>query len=227
MDEDLRKKLSSTWTVVWKKIRRRLWVYVSLAAVIVAILVVFSIFQGKMNRKAEAQFKLATSRCQEAENSQSSQERLSKYREAKALYEGILSRYPWCRNKKEVLFYLGNCLYSLGEYGPAIKILQKFSKKYKDDYFSPWVKVKLAFAYEQIGKYEEAIKAYEEVLKEHSDSFLAPEALLGMARCQGLSKKWDEALKSYEELLSRYPLFEQVAVAEAKIQQLKRQLKIK
>ncbi|MEA3485834.1 MAG: tetratricopeptide repeat protein, partial [Candidatus Aerophobetes bacterium] len=224
MYEDLRKKLSSAipseWSVVWKKIRRRLLLYISLAAVIVAMGVAFSIFQCKMNIKAEAQFKLATSRYQEAENSQSSKERLAKYSEAKDLYEDILSRYPWCRNKKEILFYLGNCLYSLREYEQTIEILQKFSKKYKDDYFSPWAKVKLAFAYEQIGKYEEAINACEEVLKEHSDSCLAPEALLGMARCQELSKKWDEALKSYEEVLSRYPLSEQVVVAEVKIQQL-------
>jgi len=223
---ELSSTISSKWAVVWKKIRRRLPLYVSLAIGIAVSLVALSIFQYNMNRKAEAQFRLATSYYQEAENSQGS-ERSAKYQKAKDLYENILSRYPWCGNKKEVLFYLGNCLYSLGEYEKAIKILRRFNEKYKDDYFSPWIKVKLAFAYEQTGKYKEAINAYEEILKKYSDSSLAPEALLGMARCQELSKRWDEALKSYESLLSRYPLFEQTAVAEVKIQQLKRQLKIK
>jgi len=221
MYEHLREK----WPLLWKKIKRRFLLYVSLTIGIAAFLIAFFVFQNEMNRKAQAEFKLAISCYQEAVNSQDSKEKLAKYQEARDLYEDILSRYPLYRNKKEVFFYLGNCLYYLGEYDEAGRILQKFGEKYKDDYFSPWVMVKLAFTYEQRKKYQEAIKVYEDVLKRYPESSIAPEALLGVARCQELAKEWDKALKSYEELLSRYPLSEEAAVGEVKIQQLKRNFK--
>ncbi|MFQ5835993.1 MAG: tol-pal system YbgF family protein, partial [bacterium] len=139
---------------------------------------------------------------------------------AKTFYEAILSNF-WVKNKKEVLFYLGSCLYSLGEYEKASKALKKFEDKYADDYFAPWAVIKLASSYEQSRNYKEAVRSYQKLLEKYPESSLAPQALLGLARCQQLQGNRDKALRTYEELLSRYPLSEKRSIAKAQIQRIK------
>ena len=222
MDEHLRER----WLLVWEKNKKRFFLYTLLVLAVAGILTGLSIFRNEMDKKAWAKFNLATTYFQQAQSSEDDKGRLAKYQKAKSLYEEVLSRYPWTKVRKEALFYLGNCLYCLGEYKQAGQILQKFCRRYEDDYFFPWAEIKLAFAYEQQGQYEEAIKTYEELLKKYPDNVLAPQALLGMARCLELQGKWNEALSKYEELVSRYPLSSEAALGEVQIQRLKGEGKV-
>ncbi len=212
------------WAVILeavKAINKRKLVIFSL--IIVGIIICFIplfILQARVNRDANENLRLATSYYQQAQEVEYREERLGKLEEAKLLYQTILANF-WVRDKKMPLFYLGNCLYSLGEYKGASEILEKFDRKYENDYFAPWAKMKLAASYEQTKEYEKALNCYEKVLEKYPQSSISPQALLGVGRCQGLQGEWSEAQKSYEEILSRYPLSEEKGIAEIMLQRLK------
>jgi TolA-binding protein len=213
--------LKQMWSSIRAKMsRKRIVLYALLVAAVIACLAAVSIFQAHVNKIAQKNFRLAISYYQQAQNSEKKEERFDRLKKAKTSYEDILSNF-WVKNKKEVLFYLGNCLYSLGEYEKATKVLRKFENKYADDYFAPWMVIKLASSYEQSRNYEEAIRSYQKFLEKYSEGSLAPQALLGLARCQQLQGDKDKALRTYEELLSRYPLSEKRSMAEAQIQRIK------
>ncbi len=217
------------WAVILEKVKRinkRKFVIFSL--IIVGIIICFIplfVFQARVNRDANENLRLATFYYQQAQDAEYKEEKLDKLQEAKLLYQNIISNF-WVRDKKMSLFYLGNCLYSLGEYKEASEILQKFDRKYENDYFAPWAKMKLAASYEQIKEYKEAINSYEKILEKHPQSSICPQTLLGVARCQGLQGEWSEAQKSYEEILSRYPLSEEKGVAGIMLQRLRVQAKL-
>jgi len=213
--------LKQMWSSIRAKMsRKRIILYALLVAAVIACLVAVFIFQAHVNKITQKNFRLAISYYQQAQNSKKREERFDKLKKAKTFYEAILSNF-WVKNKKEVIFYLGNCLYSLGEYEKATKVLKKFENKYADDYFAPWVVIKLASSYEQSRNYKEAIRSYQKFLEKYSESSLAPQALLGLARCQQLQGDKDKALRTYEELLSRYPLSEKRSMAKAQIQRIK------
>jgi len=218
--------LKQKWAVIFGKIRKikkvnkkKLTIYLFLMVGIIFCFAVLFIFQAEVNKTAAGDLRLAISYYQQAREMEDKKEKLDKFQKAKLLCQSIISKF-WVRDKKMPLFYLGNCLYSLKEYEEASEVLQKFHKKYGNDYFAPWAKIKLAASYEQIKKYEEAIDVYKKVLEEHPQSSVCPQVLLGVARCQELQGKWSEARKSYEELSSRYPLSEEKSIAEVMIQRL-------
>jgi len=213
--------LKRMWSSIKAKMsRKRIILYALLVAAIVVCLAAVFIFQIQVNKKAQKNFRLANSYYRQAQNSEKKEERFDKLKKTKTFYEAILSNF-WVKNKKEVLFYLGNCLYSLGEYEKANKVLKKFENKYADDYFAPGVVIKLASSYEQSGSYKEAIMSYQKLLEKYPESSLAPQALLGLARCQQIQGNRDKALRTYEELLSRYPLSEKRSIAKAQLQRIK------
>ncbi len=217
------------WAVILERVKRinkRKLVIFSL--IIVGIIICFIplfVFQARVNRDANENLRLATFYYQQAQDVEYKEERLDRLQEAKILYQNILASF-WVRDKKMPLFYLGNCLYSLGEYKEASEILQDFDRKYENDYFAPWAKMKLAASYEQIKDYEKAINSYKKILEKHPQSSICPQALLGVARCQGLQGEWSEAQKSYEEILSRYPLSEEKGIAEIMLQRLRVQARL-
>jgi len=217
------------WAVILERVKRinkRKLVIFSL--IIVGIIICFIplfVFQARVNRDASENLRLATSYYQQAQNLEYKEERLDRLQEAKLLYQNILASF-WVRDKKMPLFYLGNCLYSLGEYKEASEILQNFDRKYENDYFAPWAKMKLAASCEQIKEYKKAINSYQKILEKHPQSSICPQALLGVARCQGLQGEWSEAQKSYEEILSRYPLSEEKGIAEIMLQRSRVQARL-
>ncbi|MEA1964518.1 MAG: tetratricopeptide repeat protein [Candidatus Aerophobetes bacterium] len=215
MDSNLIKRYFTTFK---QMSRKRLLVYLLVAGAIAVSLTTLSIFKSRAERNAQEKFRLATSYYYQAENSKG-KEKTEKYREAEALYREILSKF-WV-NKKDTLFYLGNCLHSLKEFEKAARVLKRFERKYTNDYFTPWVEIKLASIYEQKREYGKAIDFYNKVFEKYPQSCLAPQALLGAGRCLQLQEKWDKAQQNYEKLTSRYPLSKEKEMAQVKIQQLK------
>ena len=215
----LKQKSSAVVERFRKTSKRRRVTYLLLAVGIAICFTALAIFQTKVNETAAKEFLLAASYYQEAQITEEKEEKLEKFQEARLLYESILSKF-WVKDKRRALFYLGSCLYSLGEYEEARKVLQRLESRYRNDYFAPWAKIKLASIYEQLQEYEKAVETYEKIPERYPESSLTSQSLLGVARCQKLQGKRIEAQKSYEELISRYPLSEEKQIAEAMIQRL-------
>lgn len=215
------------WIPKWLKLpaklpkisRKRILLLAVLGAVALGTFSILSFVSSRINRKAQADFELATSHYREAQNSQG-EKRREECSQAKTLYEDILGRFL-VRDKRRVRFYLGSSLQCLGEYGEAASVFEQFLDRYSTDYFSPLVEIRLASCYEEMEEFEKAIKAYEAALEKHPEKPVGPQASLGMARCLELQGKLQEAEKRYQELISRYPLSPEKEIAEARIQHLK------
>jgi len=215
--------MQQNWKPKWLKVpqinRKRILLLALLGAAIVGIFSIFFLVSGRVNRKARADFELATSYYREAQNSQGEKKR-EECSWAKNLYQDILGRLL-VRDKKKVLFYLGASLYCLEEYQEAARAFQRFVDKYGGDYFSPLVEARLASCYEEIGEFEKAIEVYEIALGKDPEGPLGPEVSLGIARCLELQGKLQEAERRYRELISRYPLSPEKEIAAARVQHLK------
>ncbi|MBC7188877.1 tetratricopeptide repeat protein [Candidatus Aerophobetes bacterium] len=148
------------------------------------------------------------------------EQQINNLNKAVKLFRELLGMSFWSGNKEEVFFYLGDSLYRLGDTEGSLKVFSEFNRRYPSSYFSPFVKLKIAFIYEEKKDYAEAIKFYRSIYQDYGRSAVAPEALLGEARCQEASGNIEEAQKLYQTLISRYPLSFQAQIAEAKVQQL-------
>jgi len=222
----MKSNFKKKWILILRKIRERFIPYISAGIIISVAIGAFFIYQNITNNKAYDKFLLATLSYQKAQESNDAKEKLDEYQKASKIYEEIISKYPLVNNKKEILVYLGDCLYSIENYDKAEKIFQKFIKKYKDDYFTPWVKIKLSFLYEEKKDYDKAIQTYQDILKEYPGKVIAPQGLLGIARCLELQKKWEKAQDTYQKLLTRYPLSNEALIAEAQLERLRGEGKI-
>lgn len=222
----MKSNFKKKWVLILRKIRERFILYLSVGIIILVAIGAFFIYRGITNKKAYDKFHLATLSYQKAQESTDIKEKLEEYKKASKIYEEIISKYPLVNNKREILLYLGDCLYSVEDYDEAEKILRKFINKYKNDYFTPWVKIKLSFLYEEKKDYEKAIGVYQDILKEYPGEVIAPQGLLGIARCLELQKKWGKAQDAYQKLLTRYPLSNEALIAVAQLERLRGEGKI-
>ena len=137
----MKKRRIEKWLLILKKARKKLVLYFSVASIIIATIAAFFIYREITNRKAYDKFYLAMLSYQKAGESENAQEKLEEYQKASEIYQEIISKYPLVTNKREIFLYLGNCFSALKNYDEAEKIYIRFIKKYKKDYFIPWVKI--------------------------------------------------------------------------------------
>lgn len=208
---------------------RKLKLYGPIAIGIMAVVVILILVQGRMNRLSQKDFDLAMTLYQEASNTETEtqEKKTEKFKEATNKLKKALSSYPWAENRSQVLFYLANCYYALEDYDLAQEILEKWIKKYPDDYFFPLAQFKLASIREQKGETSRAIEIYQELIERYPNSALAPQAVLGKARCQEILGEWNKAFQDYQELISRYPLSEAASLGKVRIEYLRVEDKIK
>lgn len=196
--------------------KRELRLFIVTGIVVVGVVTGFYFYTAYTNKSTYDKFVQAQSLYLQAGGDK------EKLKKAIKLYQEVINQRFWWGNKEEALFNLADCFYLLQDYSNSINVLKEFEKKYPKSYFSPWVRLKLAFIYEKTGKYKQAVKIYKEVAKKYAQSSVAPEALLGEARCQEILGNTKEAVKIYQTLISRYPLSAQAAAGEAKLQSFNR-----
>lgn len=178
----------------------------------------FYLYAAKVNRSTYQKFIQAQNLYLQANREE--KEKVEKLKKAAQLFQEVIAQKLWWGSKEEALFYLASCFYQLRDYRKSIQVMEEFDQRFPRSYFSPWVKLRLAWVYEEIGEHQRAIKLYEEIGRKYAQSSVAPEALLGQARCQEYLGNEKEAIEIYKILLSRYPLSTQAALGEARLQKL-------
>jgi tetratricopeptide (TPR) repeat protein len=138
------------------------------------------------------------------------QEALEKFRKAYEKRQSPLS-----------LFYIANCLYSLGKFDDALKSLKELNERYPDDEsFVPLSYYKMAVINVRKGDREAALKLLDTLYNHRAGTF-KDFALVESARLLDKMGKKEESVKKYEELAKNFPESPFADEAKSKLQQKK------
>ena len=180
------------------------WEKISVSLLIVGVLifvaVIAALTTNKMNNSAAAEFSQGLYYYQ---NTQA--DAPDRYAQAKAIFKGIIDKYPRSSSKSEAEFYLASSHFGLGEYDDATKIFEKTSKIFGGKQLGMYSLQGLGKCYESKGNLEEALKFYQEAIKKYPKNFYVGNLMLDVGRCQNKLGKTSEAVQTYEKILSAYP----------------------
>lgn len=145
-------------------------------------------------------------------------ERFTKTRDALNV---LLNRYPNANIKPEILFYLGNCHYFLGEYDQAIEVFEKCASRLKKGPLGIYTLQGIGKSNEGKGDYQEAIKIYKKAIDKYPQHFLKPNIELDIGRCYEKLGRINEAIEVYQKILNFSPQSAWAREAKIRINMLK------
>lgn len=108
------------------------------------------------------------------------------------------------KERPDVLLYIANCHYALGNYDEAVKTLRELNTQFSDPKITSLSYYKMAMAYVKKGDTDNALTALKSLLS-IKDSALQDMALLESGKILELSGKTEDAKNKYKELLNRFP----------------------
>ncbi|BCB97319.1 tetratricopeptide repeat domain protein [Dissulfurispira thermophila] len=108
------------------------------------------------------------------------------------------------RKKSDVLLYIANCYYELGNYDESIKTLKELVNQFSDPKILSLAYYKMSFAYIKKGDMSSAIDSLNNILN-IKDIPLQDMALLETAKMLELSGKTEDAKNKYKELINKFP----------------------
>jgi tetratricopeptide (TPR) repeat protein len=108
------------------------------------------------------------------------------------------------RKRPDVLLYIANCQYELGNYDESIKTLKELNSQFSDPKVISLSYYKMAMAYVKKGDMDNALAALKSLLS-IKDSALQDMALLETGKMLELSGKAEDAKNKYRELINKFP----------------------
>ncbi|MEW6739048.1 MAG: tetratricopeptide repeat protein [Nitrospirota bacterium] len=108
------------------------------------------------------------------------------------------------RKRPDVLLYIANCQYELGNYDEAIKTLKELNNQFSDPKVISLSYYKMAMAYVKKGDMDNALASLKNILN-IKDIPLQDMALLETGKILELSGKTEDAKNKYRELINKFP----------------------
>ncbi|MBT9138994.1 MAG: Outer membrane protein assembly factor BamD [Syntrophomonadaceae bacterium] len=108
------------------------------------------------------------------------------------------------KKRADVLLYIANCHYELGNYDEAIKTLKDLSSQFSDTKIISLAYYKTAMSYMKKGDMDNAIASLKNILS-IKDGALQDMALLESGKILELSGKTEDAKNKYRELINKFP----------------------
>lgn len=118
------------------------------------------------------------------------------------------------KKNPNVLYYIANCYYEIGNYDEAIKTLQELISNFKESKIVSYSYYKLAMAYIRKNDIDNSLKTLK-TLSNYQEGVLQDLALIEMAKMLESMGKAEEAKSAYKEIIEKYP--QSVFVNEAKL----------
>lgn len=125
------------------------------------------------------------------------------YEEARSHLLGYLDRFETPRYRKEAVFRVAVCTFSLAEYEEAIVQLKAFNESYPGDPMTDEANLLLGDAYFGEGEMEEGFAAYDRVRPESQRFF--EEAWFKKGNALKLLEEFGEMREHYSEFVSSFP----------------------
>lgn len=108
------------------------------------------------------------------------------------------------RKKPDVLLYIANCQYELGNYDEAINTLKELNTQFSDPKIISLSYYKMAMSYVKKGDMDNALTSLKNILN-IKDIPLQDLALLETGKILELSGKTEDAKNKYRELINKFP----------------------
>jgi tetratricopeptide (TPR) repeat protein len=108
------------------------------------------------------------------------------------------------RKRPDVLLYIANCQYELGNYDEAIKTLKELNNQFSDTKVISLSYYKMAMSYVKKGDMDNALASLKNILN-IKDIPLQDLALLETGKILELSGKTEDAKNKYRELINKFP----------------------
>lgn len=108
------------------------------------------------------------------------------------------------KKRPDVLLYIANCYYELGNYDDAIKTLNDLTAQFSETAIISLAYYKMAMAYVKKGNMDGALTALKNLLS-IKDSALQDMALLESGKILESTGRTEEAKNRYRELINKFP----------------------
>ncbi len=118
------------------------------------------------------------------------------------------------KKRPNMLLYIANCRYELGDYDEAVKTLKELTNQFSDSRIVPIAYYKMAMTYVKKGDLDNALNALKQIISV-KDSALQDMALLETGKILELSGKTEDAKNKYKELINKFP--KSALINEAKV----------
>lgn len=122
-------------------------------------------------------------------------------------YKKALEKFKESYNTKKnpnVLFYIANCYYEMGDYEEAIKNLKDLTSRFSEPQIVSYSYYKMAMAYLRKNDTDNALSSLK-TLSKYKEGVLQDVALIESARILEAKGKIEEAKGNYKELIEKYP----------------------
>ncbi len=143
------------------------------------------------------------------------------FKKAKESFVEFNNKHRWSKLSKVGEFYIGICLYQMGETKEGLKILNEFTQKNPKHMLTPSAYETIANIYENSGDYKKAIKVYETLLSKFPRGFNGASADMSIGRCYEALNQTEKAKQTYEHLIASYPASSWVEDARSSLERLK------
>lgn len=115
-------------------------------------------------------------------------------------FQYVLSRFPGSSIYDEALFYVGNVLYTTGNFQEAEARFKEYLKKYPRKYLAPFACENAGYCWEQQDNSEKAREYYMMLKDKYSDSSLAGRAGIDLGRLFEQENRMQEAIEAYRDV---------------------------
>lgn len=139
---------------------------------------------------------------------------VERYKQAVELFKKSYA----AKKRPDVLLYIANCQYELGNYDESIKTLKGFNNQFSDPKVISLSYYKMAMAYVKKGDMDNALASLKNILN-IKDIPLQDLALLETGKILELSGKTDDAKNKYRELINKFPKSVLVNEARARLEE--------
>lgn len=122
-------------------------------------------------------------------------------------YKKALEKFKESYNAKKnpnVLYYIANCQYEMGDYDESIKTLKELISRFSEPQIVSYSYYKLAMAYLKKNDTENALNSLKSLAK-LKDGVFQDVALVEIAKILEATGKPEEAKESYKEILEKHP----------------------
>jgi TolA-binding protein len=119
-------------------------------------------------------------------------------------FKVVIEKYPNSQSAARSAYYVGNTLYTNGDYENAIEFYEKGAAGRRKSYITFLCLMGEASCQEQLKNYDKAAKIYEEVLVSYRDRYIVPTALFNLGQVLERVNKLDKAKDEYAKIVESY-----------------------
>ena len=120
-------------------------------------------------------------------------------------FETVIDEYPQSKAAAKSALYIGDILYTNGQYEEAVQYFNEGSSIKKNYYVSLLSLQRLASSYVQLEEYEKAIEVYNQIETRFNEEYIIPTIIFFRAQLFERINRLEKADDEYSRIVAEYP----------------------